>query len=615
MFADPIHARMKANFLMRAWHALPALLLTLLLASAGFRAPGTGTSAAADTTKTAVAPAAPPKESTGLVHKLFKRIAGFLTEEEKKREEKGTSSTKDKKSYEHRYTHQQHRDMFESGTRLGFKDYNNPAQPLDTVPYEAGEKFQLSAEVFGWHPYWVGDAYKAYNFNLLSTVAYFSYELDPETGGYQSIHDWDSTPIIDLAHADGCKVLLTVTNFGASANNTFLKSYKSQQNLIAQLKQLLAARGADGVCIDFEGVSKYLREDLGNFMTDLGTALHQENSDYVVSMAIYPIDVDDIYDFSVLDRCVDLFVMMGYEYYGSGSEDAGPLSPLQSGEVWWKYNLETSIDSYLESGVTPSKLLVAFPYYGALWETESLEVPSKAKEFIGYRSYQYITDTFSFSSAIDSTSLSAYYAYVVENGQERQCWFESVVSLGEKYAYVKQKKIGGIGIWALGYDNGRKELWDLLAEQFGSGESSADTSATAGGGATGGGGGENGEDTTPGGKAESLLESLLQYKALVYVLVVYLLMLIATAYGIALFNCQLRAYLLSAKLLKVYVVAFIFVILLIALRLFPISDEGFLSSDSLLVNYSLLILFGMIAGGIVTWLVNKIVIRRDTNIP
>lgn len=602
---------MEANFLMRPWHALPALLLVLLLASAGHRVSVAGTPAPADTTKTTAAPAEQPKAATGLVHKLFKRIAGFLAEEEKKHEEKGITSHKDKKSYEHRYTHQQHRDIFESESQLGFKDYSNPEQPLDTMPYKTGEKFKLSAEVFGWHPYWVGDAYKAYNFSLLSTLAYFSYELDAETGGYLSIHDWDTTPIIDLAHADGCKVLLTVTNFGASANSTFLESYKSQQNLIAQLKQLLAARGADGVCIDFEGVPESQRDDLGNFMTDLGTALHQENSDYVVSMAIYPIDVDDIYDFSVLDRCVDQFVMMGYEYYGSGSEDAGPLSPLQSGKLWWKYNLETSIDSYLESGVTPSKLLVAFPYYGALWETQSLEVPSKAKDFIGYRSYQYITDTFTFDSVIDSTSWSAYYAYVVENGQERQCWFESVLSLREKYAYVKQKKIGGIGIWALGYDNGRKELWDLLAEQFGSGENRTDTSTAAGGGGAGQGGGT----ADSGQEAESVLESLLQYKALVYVLIVYLLMLIATAYGIALFNCQIRAYLLGGKMMKLYAVAFIFVIILIALRLFPVSDEGFLSNDSLLVNYSLLILFGMIAGGIVTWLVNKIVIRRDTNIP
>ena len=39
-------------------------------------------------------------------------------------------------------------------------------------------------EVFGWHPYWMGSAWKSYPFELLSTVSYFSYKLDPRTGSY-----------------------------------------------------------------------------------------------------------------------------------------------------------------------------------------------------------------------------------------------------------------------------------------------------------------------------------------------------------------------------------------------------------------------------------------------
>ena len=31
-----------------------------------------------------------------------------------------------------------------------------------------------SREVFGYHPYWMGTAWTSYNFNLISTLAYFS---------------------------------------------------------------------------------------------------------------------------------------------------------------------------------------------------------------------------------------------------------------------------------------------------------------------------------------------------------------------------------------------------------------------------------------------------------
>ncbi|MFT4678625.1 MAG: spore germination protein YaaH, partial [Chitinophagales bacterium] len=41
-----------------------------------------------------------------------------------------------------------------------------------------------------------------------------------------------------------------------------------------------------------------------------------------------------------------------------------------------------------------------------------------------------------------------------------------VKSLSIKYDWIKKNKIGGVGIWALGYDNGYPELWNLLTEKF-----------------------------------------------------------------------------------------------------------------------------------------------------
>ena len=37
-------------------------------------------------------------------------------------------------------------------------------------------------KVFGWHPHYMGTAYKSYNFQLLWGISYFSYEVNPATG-------------------------------------------------------------------------------------------------------------------------------------------------------------------------------------------------------------------------------------------------------------------------------------------------------------------------------------------------------------------------------------------------------------------------------------------------
>ncbi|GIS55081.1 hypothetical protein Ct9H90mP29_21230 [bacterium] len=46
----------------------------------------------------------------------------------------------------------------------------NPISPRTRTP---------SKEVFGYHPYWMGTAWTNYDFNLISTLAYFSAEVTP----------------------------------------------------------------------------------------------------------------------------------------------------------------------------------------------------------------------------------------------------------------------------------------------------------------------------------------------------------------------------------------------------------------------------------------------------
>ena len=48
----------------------------------------------------------------------------------------------------------------------------------------------------------------------------------------------------------------------------------------------------------------------------------------------------------------------------------------------------------------------------------------------------------------------------------RQCWYDDSLSLSIKYQYAKDLNLNGIGIWALGYDNGDDRLWGALDDQF-----------------------------------------------------------------------------------------------------------------------------------------------------
>ncbi len=340
-------------------------------------------------------------------------------------------------------------------------------QIVNNVRYDKEHMLDTSYQVFGWHPYWSGNAYESYNFSLLSMISYFSYEVNPETGFYNTIHNWRQTALVDSAKKHNCKVLLTLSNFGSSNNRNFLKSADAKKNLIATAITLVRERKADGLTLDFENVSAKEKALYLNFIIDLATSLKSENEDYLLTIALPAVDFEKIYDFSQINLYVDFYVMMGYEYHGSNSQIAGPVAPLSGGGKWKGFTLESSVDEYLANGVPARKFIMGVPYYGAEWITKDLKFPSQAKSFIKYHSYRQAKRMSGKKMGeLDETSMSKFYTYSDMSSNYRQLWFEDTITLGAKYDWIKEKQIRGVGIWALGFDNGYDELWKLLADKF-----------------------------------------------------------------------------------------------------------------------------------------------------
>ncbi len=336
--------------------------------------------------------------------------------------------------------------------------------------HESGYRRHKDYKTFGWHMYSEGSAYKNYDFSLLWGISYFSYTINPRTGSYHEIHQWKTTNLVDSAKANNCKVFLSVTNFGAKNNATFLANPKAQETLIDSVSALLKLRDADGVNIDFEGVSKKNKQEFSNFLVNLSTKLRNDNSKYQISLALYAVDGNRIFDIKTIDPYINFYTMMGYDYYGSFSHHAGPIAPLKSSTTWGKNSLEHSVNYYIEQGVQPSKLIVGLPYYGGEWQTNTESIPGKVIKFTNHYTYDQIKkkiNSLRLTPTYDANSATAYVVYKDTQGKDKQIWFDDSLSLSSKYDWMKSKNIAGIGIWALGYDRENKELWELLADKFG----------------------------------------------------------------------------------------------------------------------------------------------------
>lgn len=322
-------------------------------------------------------------------------------------------------------------------------------------------------KIFGWHPHYMGSSYQSYNFHLLWGVSYFTYRVHPESGAYTDIYDWRTTPMIDSAQKAGTKVFLTTANFGTTNNRTFLNSPRAQQTFIDSIVVLLDARDADGVTVDFENVPESHREAFSRFIARLSKTLKAHRSGLMVTMTLPGIIKNKAFDIATLSKAVDLFLIMGYDYYYSGSPDAGPVAPLASGEIWAKANLETSVQAYLNEGMPKNKLILSLPYYGRRWETRNADIPSPTLRSLGSALYRTIRAELDPANAqVDPVSRTKYHITDTLRGTA-QLWFDDSETLGAKYDWILQSGIAGVGIWALGYDNGYTELWDVLGEKFG----------------------------------------------------------------------------------------------------------------------------------------------------
>lgn len=435
--------------------------------------------------------------------------------------------------------------------------------------YQA-ETSQLRKEVFGFHPYWKGNAYKNYNYRLLSAVSYFSYVVNPETGNYKTIGYWKTTSLIDSAKVNNCDVYLTVTNFSVKNNNVFLKNSIAQENSIHKIIQLLNLRNADGVTIDFEGVTSSTSDLFNSYIKNLSEALEKENKK--ITLTLPGINYEDAYDVNTLQKYVRRFLVMGYNFSGPWSKKAGAEAPIGS--------LKKSMNYYLSKGVPKKKLILVLPYYGSQWLIGGKE-DAKGDLFKKYITYRDIKLRFKSLPLYDDKDRVAY-INTKKGKNNLKTIYDDAKTLGEKYDYVNNQGFAGVGIWALGYDNGYNDLWKVIDKKFGRDA-------------------EN-KKNKPLPKQETWLD-ILKNKNLLKALIILVFTIFIGGGFLSLRHKEVRAFVYNRKRIRVVVLAF-----------FP--SLIILISWNIKKNISMIFLFvGVVLGYIIYYIVNSFSNIEDKKIP
>jgi spore germination protein YaaH len=342
------------------------------------------------------------------------------------------------------------------------------------TPISTSEKI-----IYGFLPYW----------NLrdstfqpeLTHLAYFSLEIGANGNIVTQTEDGANEPgysrlqsdnLFDAIATSSAKPEIVFTQFNADTITAFLASKPAQEQFLESLDAILLAYPFSGVNIDIEysgTVTDSLRTNYVEFISLLNQHLDNRYGNINLSIDVYASAASrrTIWDIPALEPHLDHIIVMAYDFHRSSSVVAGPVAPLFGGKKEWDSDISEHLQAMLQ--VVPSqKIILGIPFYGYEWQTTSRD--SQAHTFpdsgstASFKRVQALLaqeEELKVQQHWNEAALSPYLSYQ-EDDEIYVIYYENSRSISYKLDYVNQLDLGGIGIWALGYEGNNRELWDVI---------------------------------------------------------------------------------------------------------------------------------------------------------
>lgn len=270
-----------------------------------------------------------------------------------------------------------------------------------------------------------------------------------------TVDSFASPAYVEAAHARGLEVWALVDDFSHKADNGVnpkeILSYTSKRRAVIEVLMSEAQRcGFDGINVDFESISADAGQDYIQFIRELSVACRQKG--LVLSVDNYvPINSNAHYEWKEQGVMADYVIIMGYDEHWGGGKEAGSVASL--GYV------ERGISTMIEY-VAPRKVINGLPLYTRIWTTSPAgEVTSQA---VGIKDASDYLVNHGVAYEWDETTGQNYAEFESGDGKV-QVWLEDEQSIAGKIGVMKHYGLGGVAAWKLGFDDGRENIWSVIA--------------------------------------------------------------------------------------------------------------------------------------------------------
>lgn len=334
--------------------------------------------------------------------------------------------------------------------------------PPAPAPPQLADATLAPHEIFGFAPWWNLADEAAFDVKDLTTLAYFSLDVNPDGSVNESNSGWDgyeSQALADLvsrAHAADDRVVLTVTCFDQGALDRLTSDPSAPARLGSALVQLVSAKNLDGVNFDFEGNGPQDRQGLDNLIAVVSRQLRAADPHWQITMSTYGSSAGDpngFFDIGGLAPSVNAFFVMAYDMNE-------PATPSPTAPLTGPGN-EDNVDLAEYSAVVPrSKIILGVPYYGYQWPTSGPDLGDAATGPASPVTYAQVAGA-RLPSYWDQSSQTPWTAYQ-SGSQWYQIFFDDPTSLALKARLANEYKVLGVGVWALGMDGNNPAMLAAL---------------------------------------------------------------------------------------------------------------------------------------------------------
>ena len=332
---------------------------------------------------------------------------------------------------------------------------------------------RLNKTVFGFFPSWLysDSIIQNIRFDLLTHIGIYSFGVNG-SGILHTVDYWPWKKLLSLARKNQLKIILTISSSDPDTIHKILSNTGNQKKLFSNVLNLIISDTLQGVNVDFENLYNNDKSALlNNFLKNFKDTLLSVNKNLELSFDSPTDNIGGFWDFKGLAQSCDYLFVMCYDYFGSWSTNTGPSSPFSNGPLYL-YNSITNTMNVYYNNVDPQKLIMGVPYYGNLWQTTTnkpyatIDTAKGLGKWIRSPYYYQIISSYSQKEKIwDSISSTPFLTWQAGSNWN-QLWYDDDSSLTVKYNFAIEKNLLGIGLWALGYDNGRQELWNLIQKKF-----------------------------------------------------------------------------------------------------------------------------------------------------